>query len=528
MDALSDENLKLSERLDTYLARLVPFGFSGALLVAEGDTIILNEGYGLADRKAGIPNTRDTVFSLSSITKQFTATAILKLETLGKLRAEDAIAQYLPGVPADKADVTLHHLLTHTAGLINYVGDDYDMLTRDTALKTALEAPLQFPPGSRYEYSNAGYTLLAAIVEIVSGEDYETFLHTNFFEPAGMAFTGYRMPHWEERTVAHFHVDEVDQGTNLDKPFPSWSLIGSGEMLSTTLDMYRWHQALMSDQVLPPEAKRKLYQPFLNNYGYGWRVDDTKYGVLAEHGGATTWGSSAYYRRYLDADLVFILFCNEMHNGLFLPTVLKDKISALVFGETVELPPAVPSTAKEELVSFAGERRLHPGGCVSITARETHLQVLPLNQQALDALFPQMREGQGDFGQRTLEILEAAKHGDYQPLANARTKERPLEGALNLVKNFLEGGSTEALTLLGTVPSGYVPDALDTLVTTEAREQTLLFVWKDGINVGCGVLEGDGHGGLVVPCLPVNRSSLVGYHAGAGIAVQVKLEISEG
>jgi hypothetical protein len=148
MSGLNHGASKLSERLNLYLSRLVPFGFSGALLVAEGDAIIVNEGYGFADRKLDVPNAHDTVFSLSSITKQFTATAILKLEARGKLQTKDPIVKYFSKVPDDKAEVTLHHLLTHTAGLINYVGDDYEMFTRDEALEMVLNAPLQFTLGS--------------------------------------------------------------------------------------------------------------------------------------------------------------------------------------------------------------------------------------------------------------------------------------------------------------------------------------------------------------------------------------------
>ena len=115
---------------------------------------------------------------------------------------------------------------------------------------------------------------------------YEEFLNKEVFGPAGMKFTGYRIPAWDVKTVAHWYVGQTDNGTPLEKDYPYWNLIGNGGILSTTGDMYKWHQALMGNEVLSEEARAKLYTPYLDDYAYGWDVLDTDRGTLIQHDGA--------------------------------------------------------------------------------------------------------------------------------------------------------------------------------------------------------------------------------------------------
>ncbi|MFQ6039068.1 MAG: serine hydrolase domain-containing protein, partial [Candidatus Aminicenantales bacterium] len=353
---------EMAKRLDEYLTRITPFGFSGACLVAEKGKIVLNKGYGMAVRSEGVPNTHETVFSVGSITKQFTAAAIMKLEMMGKLSPQDSISRFFEDVPPDKKGITLHHLLTHSAGVVPSTGPDYVPASREEVVRKILEAPLEFPPGEQFSYSNAGYTLLAAVVEKVSGKTYEAFLREHLFEPAGMAFTGYRMPDWSQKVVAHWYVGERDNGTPLEKPYPSWHLLGNGGILSTTEDMYRWHLALLGDRVLSAEAKKKIFTPYLNDYGYGWDVLRTERGLLIQHDGGSTLGSSSEIRRYMDAGIVSILFCNASFGRQTLMGVVRDKIETLIFGGDVPLPPEVRPFNRDEFRKFEGTYTLTTGG----------------------------------------------------------------------------------------------------------------------------------------------------------------------
>jgi len=320
-----------ARRVDTYLSRLVPYGFSGAFLIAEDGEIVLNKGYGLAIRSQGTANTSETVFSTGSLTKQFTAAGIMKLEMMGKLNTHDPITKYFEGVPEDKKGITLHHLLTHTAGVVDAVGPDFVEALRDPTVEKILKRPLEFPPGQEFSYSNAGYSLLAAVIEKVSGQDYETFQRKQLFLPAGMDYTGYRLPEWDKRVVAHWYVGERDNGTPLEKLYPYWNLLGNGGILSTTEDMYRWHLALLGEKVLSLDAKDKMFTPVDNDYGYGWDILESDHGLLIKHDGGSTLGSSSEIRRYLDAGLVTMLFCNQGYGRMTLMEVVREKTEALVF-----------------------------------------------------------------------------------------------------------------------------------------------------------------------------------------------------
>ena len=177
--------------LDEYLSRLERFGYSGGALAVRGKDVLLMKAYGLADRARGVPLTTGSVYSLGSITKQFTAAAILTLEMQGKLSVTDPVSKYLDGVPADKAAITLHHLLTHSSGLASdFSPTDFDPVGRDEYVRRAVQSSLLFKPGEGYEYSNAGYSLLAAIVEKVSGQPYEVYLTETGAETGGHARDG--------------------------------------------------------------------------------------------------------------------------------------------------------------------------------------------------------------------------------------------------------------------------------------------------------------------------------------------------
>ncbi len=149
----------LGAKLDSYLTGLVPDKLAGSILVAKGGEIVLNKGYGMAIRSSNIPNSSESIIVIGSITKQFTAAGILKLEMQGKLSTNDPIIKYFTTVPPDKKDITLHQLLTNTSGLMNYTGDDwingdFEVALRDETVQEALDAPLLSAPGTEFHYSN--------------------------------------------------------------------------------------------------------------------------------------------------------------------------------------------------------------------------------------------------------------------------------------------------------------------------------------------------------------------------------------
>jgi len=410
----------IGQKLDQYLTRCVPFGFSGAVLVTVNGSTVLNKGYGLADRLHSIQNTSETVFPVGSITKQFTAAGILKLEMMGKLHTNDLLSKYIKNMPGDKNEITLHHLLTHTAGMIENTGLDFEEVSRDAMVKRVISAPLRFKPGTAFGYSNAGYSLLAAIIEIVSGQPYEQFLYDQLFKPAGMYCTGYRIPDWNEKVIAHCYDSIKDNGTVLDKPYPYWNYIGNGGILSATDDIYRWHQALLTNNILSVEAKKKFYTPFLNDYAYGWDNLKTDYGTVIQHDGGSTLGYSAEFRRYIDKNVVTIILCNQSYNGVPLFEAVRDKIELIAFGGSVPIAPPVYSSSDVELQKFAGTYKLSSGGILRMYV-ENHALVISAetNQNAVNALFFQEERditGVSNLNERTKQLLTSFLNKNYLPM----------------------------------------------------------------------------------------------------------------
>lgn len=214
----------LGQQLDQYLTRLAAYGFSGTALVAKDDQILLHKGYGLADVQSGIPNATRTVYDIASIAKQFTATAILKLEAQGKLKTSDQLSKYLPGAPADKKDIILHHLLTHTSGL-QFECAGADKMNREQFIICNLESKLNAEPGKQYAYSNAGYGLLAAIIELVSGQSYEVYLREQLFKPAGTESTAFNGEEgkWRREIIARGYDEAADRGAPQTKAL-TWQM----------------------------------------------------------------------------------------------------------------------------------------------------------------------------------------------------------------------------------------------------------------------------------------------------------------
>ena len=314
----------LASTLDEYLSSRVPYGFNGAVLVAHKGRIVLRGGYGKVDPESGAPITAETVFDIGSITKQFTAAAILRLEMDGKLSTEDRLSEHLAGVPEDKGKVRLFHLLTHSSGAPGSLGRDYQPISREEFVQLALTSPWPGQPGQAFGYSNVGYSLLAAVVEERSGQSWQDYVTQKLLTPAGLQATGYSHPAWKKKQIARLTGENVSFSDPRDRPEPSWFLLGNGGMLSTVDDLYRWHLALRSDAILSRQAKSKLFAPHVPwtgrvdvFYGFGWEVAKTPRGTrVLRHSGGSIEGVNGVVQRFVDEDLVLILLSHRfLDNG---------------------------------------------------------------------------------------------------------------------------------------------------------------------------------------------------------------------
>jgi CubicO group peptidase (beta-lactamase class C family) len=445
MPAWGAESLPAS--LDGFFSRLADYGFSGSVLVTRHGETLLRKGYGLADRKTETPVEPDTAFDVGSITKQFTATAILRLEMDGKLSTEDRLGKFLPGIAKsvglelpstgirdDLAAITLHQMLAHTSGIDNFYLDQSPSWKE--YLQEILKQPLAAPPGAKFLYSNTGYDLLAKIVEVVSGEPYERYVRDHLLLPAGLRSTGFDLPKWNRDRIARYQDWTTREWAfpvemPIDRP-AKLRLTGSGGMLSTVDDLYRWHQALLGDRILSAAAKAKLYRPVLDDYGYGWRILSTDRGTrVIYHGGYdTSLGVAAAFYRFVDEDTVFILLANTHLNRQLNTEFMAQWVENLLFGGAVPMPPA-SDRAVPPRPGIAGRYALSSGGEIGIFRRNGRLILATEDPEAIlrlsfpDALAPD--EPVAEDEQMT-RIFRGIDGGDWEPLRAALGLDQSFDG----------------------------------------------------------------------------------------------------
>lgn len=473
--------------MQVYLKRAHENGFAGSVLVASGGQILLHEGYGQADREARRPEKAETVFCVGSITKQFTAAAIMKLWSQGKVGLDDPLSKYFPEAPADKGVITVHQLLTHTAGLADALGDDYDAVDAAQFARLTFAAPLDNKPGEVYQYSNVGFSLLGIIVEKVSGQSYDRFLREQLWLPAGMKRTGYLLPGFSPSELAVGYRNGERWGTALDRPWlpdgPGWHLRANGGVLSTAGDMYLWYKALKNNTVLPKSATDKLFAPHVAEdpagesfYGYGWVVQDDEAGrrIIWHNGGNGVF--NAYMGFDLARDVCIVVSSNS-----------NDKISDRIAHQLARLldgqRPALDATAVRQI---SGRYRLPSGEAFDVKIDENDR--LTAYYQSPEVLQLLLADGSEDpaqtaaVGQRTTAMLEAVRKGDFSLLAQYRGM--TAEAAQKQIKPFWDELQADRGQITGVTLSGVVarPKAglMLAFVRVEFERAPLCFfyIWK--------------------------------------------------
>jgi len=304
---------KSGEELDDLMIDFSKKGYSGAVLVAQNGEIVLQKGYGLADRERKIQNTPATLFNVASVGKIFTAAAVLKLEMQGKLKTSDLISKYLGKFPEEKSGATIHHLLTHTAGLV-VDGATLNYTSRKAFVQSVKDTPIESKPGGKYRYTNAGYVLLAAIVEEVSGQAFESYLQKNIFKPAGLNSTGYP---WDKKfdnaPVAVGYVgNKLEELKSAPRETDVWGNRGPGDLITTVGDLYKWTQALRKNKVLSEQAKKKMFTAYAHvDEGYGWHVAKTARNTTFVRRGGGRPDFESELQWYIDENTVVIFTVNN-------------------------------------------------------------------------------------------------------------------------------------------------------------------------------------------------------------------------
>ena len=455
----------IAARLDEYLSRATAFGFTGTALVAIGDTPILHKGYSLADRAAKKPNTSRTIYDIGSITKTLTAMGILLLESQGKLSVEDKIGRFLSGVPGDKEEIRLRHLLTHTSGIDDPPLGDYEPIGRDELMAMVLTAPLGADIGKEYNYSNTGFSMLAAIIEKITGLRYEEFMRKSLFLPAGMRTTGYVLPQWDTNRIAHTYTLPVDHGSPLKRLLaakgPGWILMGNGGVLGTTGDLFRWELALRKGKLIPAGQVAIAFQPHFKrspqeSVGYDWQIATSKTGeVWYGHGSDAPYvGLCGWYGRYPAYDATIILLANNRLNGASTRHFVIPNVHKIIAGDSVVVPP-LTSQIPDAHRKVEGTYALDRDNEIEIKWMDGVFELGAVGQSAVD-LFnarqgPEAVAEAQRLNRRAAEFLTALQPQDGEALKGYLGDQPNAEGLLSEWRTALGAhGNLKNSEVLGT------------------------------------------------------------------------------
>jgi len=354
----------LRNRIGAYLAPFVDSGnFTGAVLISRHGKVLLRGAYGLANYELGVPNSPRMRFHIASVSKAFTAAAILQLQEKGRLTLSDPASRFLPDFPqGDK--IQIENLLTHTSGIrdINDLAD-YDDFARSPHTLPELVAkfaglPLQFQPGAKYSYSNSNYNLLALILERATGESYPDYLRRHIFGPAGMEESGHDGDAATLIPLAATGYEPAGEKGYENSPYIDWSTkTGNGSLYSTVDDLYRFDRALNREVILKKATCQAYFVEGKGNR-YGWYIGSRLgHRVMSAKGRSP--GFTAELDRFTDDDLTIILLSNSYSTVTQDP--IAEALAAIVFGQLPVPPPMhavdVPQSA---LASYAGEYQYGP------------------------------------------------------------------------------------------------------------------------------------------------------------------------
>ncbi|QOY89732.1 serine hydrolase [Paludibaculum fermentans] len=378
--------------------------FNGAILVAKDGKIVLSKGYGMANFEWSEPVTPDTKFRLGSITKQFTAMAVLLLSDQGKLKLDDPVCNYVAPCPDAWKPITIHHLLTHTSGIPNFTNFPEYAKTMTLAsppaesLKKFLDKPLDFAPGSSFNYSNSGYVLLGYIIEKVTGGSYADYLRKNILSPLGMNDTGYddTVTVLPRRAAGYERTGTTLQNAKfLDMSIPH----AAGSLYSTTLDLMKWDEALTAHKILSTEAYKRYFTPIRKNYAYGWTVK-TEDGVeQINHSGGIN-GFNTRIVRVPSQHLVVVALNNVIPGQ---PDKLAQELVKLMLGLDLPVPekPAELKLSNEALEKFVGNYSIAPTFILAVTLEGDQLMTqatgqgkIPIFAKSANTFYPKVIEAE--------------------------------------------------------------------------------------------------------------------------------------
>jgi|LSQX01.3.fsa_nt_gb CubicO group peptidase (beta-lactamase class C family) len=390
-----DIDILLNEYVEAVNSLGGPAKISGCILIIREGELIASVTSGMADYEKGTPFELSTATLLCSTTKLFTAIAIMQLNEKGLLDLDDRITMYYPD-QIDGDNITIHHLLSHTAGILRDVTDEklidpYANTDKDDLIRLINQSALRFKPGERMAYSNAGYQLLAGIIETVSGLSYDEYLRHHIFSPADMKNSGSA----SSSSVPNLALGHMFNGLRFVKlkPFDLSHAFGSGNIYTTALDMIHFEDALSNGLLISKESLDIMIhdRTGLNRYyGYGCYVGEFRGHSWFGHPGNFSSGYHSNFIRYPDEDLSIIILLNNSWSD---NNTLANTISAIAMGDLIRLPSRKTAIrlTDEELDQFSGKYKLsesvniaieNHNGTLTVKLPDETIQLTPYDQTA--------------------------------------------------------------------------------------------------------------------------------------------------
>ena len=370
------------------------------VIVIKNGKTVFRKAYGAADVAAKTPLTPGTVLRLGSITKQFTAVAILMLAEEGKLALNDPITRFFPDYPTQGKVITIEHLLTHTSGIVSYTGKSgyVAAMAKDLTVAQMIDGfkndPLEFEPGTQFRYNNSGYFLLGAIVERVSGTSYASFLEQRIFTPLGMKDTAYEGVERSNAPRATGYSAQ-DKGFAPAQPLSMSQPYAAGALVSTVDDLAKWDAAIAAGKLLKPASWKQAFTPYKlspeksTGYGYGWGVGTLQGTPVVDHGGGIN-GFRTHALR-LPQQKVFVAVLSNADSGNANPEVLAKKAAALAIGKPIMEPKEIKLDAGA-LDAFTGVYETDDKDKRTFTSRDGKL-MMARGDRSPSALTPYSKNG---------------------------------------------------------------------------------------------------------------------------------------
>jgi CubicO group peptidase (beta-lactamase class C family) len=364
---------KLNDLLTVY-AQLNTF--NGSALIYHKGICILNQGYGFRNTDENAKNYSNTSFQIGSLTKQFTATIILKLQEQGKLKLTDKLSYFFPKFPKGDS-ITIHHLLTHTSGIYNYTDDANFMqseleksASREKMMALFENKPLEFSPGSKMKYCNSGYLLLGYIIEILTDTQYEKVVKDWIFKPLNMAESGFDFKNLRSPNKAIGYANFSENKGKAALIVDSTISFAGGALYSTTLDLLKWHLGLLNNNIIKRKTLELAFAPYNNNFGYGWVIDTfyEKKGVF--HNGSIPGFTSNIYR--IEADNTCIILLNNTPNRN-IDTITKNLL-CILYDKPYHQPKIKQEIALDQktLSKYIGTYEFSPNFLMNIFSNDNH------------------------------------------------------------------------------------------------------------------------------------------------------------